>query len=75
MGTKRYSLRSLGEAGKIEKGRVRRLWEILELREVSEAVDDLPPTLPGWVRVSGTPHFKTKREAETALKRLQNEAE
>jgi hypothetical protein len=29
MGAKSYSLRSVGKAGKVEDGRVRRIWEIL----------------------------------------------
>jgi len=75
MKTKKYLLRGVGKAGRIEDGRVRRVWEVLELTQVSKAVDDLSPANPGWLRVPGTPEFKTKREAETALKRLRSRAE
>ena len=66
-----YSVRSVGKAGRVSKGHLQRFWEIVQLQDLAESLEGKVPKLPTWLRVPGTPEFKTKREAEAALHRLQ----
>ena len=74
METKEYSVRSVGKAGKLANGNLQRFWEIVELQDLAEGLEVNLPKTPTWMRVSGTPEFKTKREAQAALEQLQKPA-
>ena len=70
MTTSKNPLRSVSRVSRGKGSRTRQVWQIVHLSEVPEGASGVSPMDPEWVQVPGTPDYRTRREAESALKQL-----